>query len=76
MGLLSGLSWLLERLSITFTSKGKRELYHVIKFPLDLSFTVHYLVVSRNFLSIRIVLSFFYQPAGLEINGNPLTNGQ
>ena len=54
------------RLSITFTSNGKRgNVYHVTKFPLYLSFTVHIstpkLVVSRNFfIHIRIVLSCFY----------------
>ena len=49
-----------EGLSITFMSNGKRELIprdqHVTNFPLCLSPTVHYctLVVSSNFLSIRI----------------------
>ena len=52
---------LLERLSITFTSNGKREFVpHDQVSPL-LVVSVHtYLVVSRNFLSIRIVLSCFY----------------
>ena len=42
-------------------------LFQVTKFPLYLSFTVqfiistHNLAVSRNFLSIRTVLSCFYQ---------------
>ena len=54
-------------LSITFTSKSiqtaNANLYYVTKFPLYLSFTVNIstrkLVVSRNFLSIRIVFSCF-----------------
>ena len=49
----------LERLSITIMSNGKREF---LQFPLYWSFTVHYfttLVVSRKFLTIRIVLSCF-----------------
>ena len=67
VGLLSGLSWLLERLSITFTSKGKREFVprdQVSSWACRLRFIIstRSLVVSRNFLSIRIVLSFFYQP--------------
>ena len=48
------------RLSITFKSNGKRDLYHVTKFSLCLSPTIHQistheLVVSRNLLSIRIL---------------------
>ena len=67
VGLLSGLSWLLERLSITFTSKGKREFVprdQVSSWACRLRFIIstRNSVVSRNFLSIRIVLSFFYQP--------------
>ena len=67
VGLFSGLSWLLERLSITFTSKGKREFVprdQVSSWACRLRFIIstRNLVVSRNFLSIRIVLSFFYQP--------------
>ena len=54
----------LERLSITFTSHGKREFVPLHQFSL---FTCRLLfiisahkLVSRNFLSIRIVLSRFY----------------
>ena len=55
---------ILERLSIEFTSNGKREFV-----PRDqvspllvvyCSLFLHKLVVSRNFLSIRIFLSCFY----------------
>ena len=67
VGLFSGLSWLLERLIITFTSNGKREFVprdQVSSWACRLRFIIstRNLVVSRNFLSIRIVLSFFYQP--------------
>ena len=56
---------ILERLSITFTSNAKREFVPrdqvsrllVVYCPLFLQIN---LVVSRNFLSIRIVLSCFY----------------
>ena len=52
------------RLSITFKSNGKRDLYHVTKFSLCLSPTIHQistheLVVSRNLLSIRILWAVF-----------------
>ena len=52
-------------LSVTFTQTSNANLYHVIKCPLYLSLTVVIistpkLVVSRNLLSIKIVLSCFY----------------
>ena len=53
---------LLQRLSIAFTAKVK--LYHVIKFPLYLSFAAHYNYTKfcrfTLILSLRIVLSCFY----------------
>ena len=54
----------LERLSITFTSNGKREFVpHDQVFPITRRLLIiisrHKLVVSRNFLSIRAVLSCF-----------------
>ena len=48
---------------MTLCPMAKANLYHVTKFPIYLSFTVHhfYLLISRfaQFLSIRIVLSCF-----------------
>ena len=54
----------LERLSITFSSHGKREFVPLHQFSLftcRLPFIIStHKLVSRNFLSIRIVLSRFY----------------
>ena len=56
----------LHRSSFTFTSNGKREIctFKFVSFPLTcrLLFIIstHKLVVSRNFVSIRVVLSCFY----------------
>ena len=53
---------ILERLSIVFTAN--MNLYHVTKFPLNLSFTVHYnyskISRFRPGLCIRAVLNCFY----------------
>ena len=56
---------LLERLSIKFTSNGKRRIcstWPSFPFTYHLLFIIstHKLVVSRNFLSTRIILSCFY----------------
>ena len=52
---------LIEMLSIKFTSKGKREFVPRDQVSLYLFIiSTNKLVVSRNFLSIRIVLSCFY----------------
>ena len=56
----------LHRSSFTFTSNGKRGIrtFKFVSFPLTcrLLFIIstHKLVVSRNFVSIRVVLSCFY----------------
>ena len=63
-------SLILERLRIPFTANGKRQtwisVYHVTKFSIYLSFTVHYnyTKISRfkPILSITIVSSCFYAP--------------
>ena len=57
------LTVLIERLSITFTSNGKRELvpHDQVSVPIVIycSSFLHKLVVSCNFLSIRIFLAVF-----------------
>ena len=76
------------RLSITFKSNGKRDLYHVTKFSLCLSPTIHQistheLVVSRNLLSIRILWAvfigsffFFWEIVNLNLSRMFLFSGQ
>ena len=52
----------IDRLSITFTSNGKREIVPSVSLTCLLLFIISTLklVVSRSFLSIRTVLNRFY----------------
>ena len=48
----------IKRFRVTLTANGKRELYHVTKFYLNLCFTVHFFYPKNS--SFRLVLSITY----------------